>query len=418
MWVARPQFLCIEVPEVYLPEAYAILLVVTIGDLTRRKIIRDWLARKSVAQILRDYGISKSSFYVILAEFFAMPYEEQLRLLAELAHEKGLKKEIMAAAVRLACALRDNDIDDEHIANEMADAFRAWLESVGKKDIDPLEAIASVNAASELAEQLGVSVEDLSAKVESLRLEASMMRDSLAEIEKRIEKAAADEKQVLASAELTLTYIGMAKRLDMELRKLGYTAEAIPLLIAMLQMVARSGFTLQDALRGTAQTKELDKIQQELQKSILILKNQAQYYAQLLDSRKEHADISMSFARMGIGRKGSDKLEDALRNITLETGLTGDDAVYELLRRAGETSPAIRKLKEVLASKPSAPVTTKSIPIAPAVAKTTISGTVYSSKPGLPVTTSGSFASSAATIPKIDFIVSPEDPYNAKAAPV
>jgi hypothetical protein len=395
-------------------------LVVTIGDLTRRKIIRDWLACKSVAQILRDYGISKSSFYVILAEFFVMPYEEQLRLLAELAHGRGLKKEIIAAAVRLACALQDNGIDDERIANEMADAFRAWLESVDK-DIDPLEAIASVNAASELAEQLGVSVEDLPAKVESLRLEASMMRDSLAEIEKRIEKAAADEKQVLASAKLTLAYIGMAKRLDMELRKLGYTAEAIPLLIAMLQMVARSGHTLQDALRGTAQTKELEKILQELQKSILILKNQAQYYAQLLDSRKEHADMSMSFARMGIGRKGSDKLEDALRNITLETGVTGDDAVYELLRRAGETSPAIRKLGEVLASQASPVTTTKSIPVSPVVAeaaKTTISGTVYSSKPGLPVTASGSFASSAAIIPKIDFIVSPEDPYDAKVAPV
>jgi hypothetical protein len=394
---------------------------VTIADPIRRKVIRGWLAGKSVAQIVREYGISKSSFYEIRAEYYAMPYDEQLQLLAEVVREKGLKPGIITAAIRLACALQDNGINDEQNANEMADAFRAWLESIGKKDIDPLDAIASMKAASELAKQLGVSVKDLPVAVENLRVEVQEMLDSLAKIAQRIEKATAEEKRALASVKLTLAHIGMAKRLDMELRRLGNTADAIPLLVAILHMVVHAGLTLQEALRGTAQAKELNKIQQELQKNILILQAQAQYYAQGLDSRKEHADIGMSFARASIGRKGSDKLEDALRNITLETGLTGDEALYELLRRAGGTSPAIRKLKEVLTSKPSAAVTTKSIPITPVVAeaaKTAISGTAYASKPDLPVTGSGSLASSAAVIPKINFIVSPEDPYDAKAVPV
>ena len=302
----------------------------TLTEEVRNQIIDDILAGKGATSIAREREVSRSVVSVIKRELYAGPKGMVLRKLAEHALKTGDDLSLLPAGMRIASTLKKNGIDDLDEAEKGATYLEVWLESRGV-DIDAKTAIKAKAEAKQMADKLGVPVDNIVPKLDELGGVTHEMNEKLAALNKKTADATARYENALAVAGLVLGFIKNAKRFDTELRTRGHGIEVAPMLLEILEVINRSSLTIYDLLAHAVDFSAKMKEKKELDGNVQWLKVHVDYYWRLLQSHKELAQKTLEYDMSGITPDDIDKHLDKVTRRALQKGITKREAFLEIV---------------------------------------------------------------------------------------
>jgi hypothetical protein len=305
----------------------------TVSEQVRNQVIDDWLEGKSPSQIARDRGISRSQVYVILKELASGPKAELIKVLAQHLRGRGYDGPLLVAAIRYASVLKNNEIDDLDEAEKDANCLDMWLKRRGG-DIDPREAIEARAKAVEIADSLGVTVEDLPVALEKLKATVDKMIERIKQLQDDTGKVTSDSERALAVAGVIGKYIEQTRILDLELRRRGRRMEDAPLLIEILNYLYGAGLTILEALVYVSKIKDYEKMRHELYSQLLQLQVLVRMHYGILEEHKKHSRITLEFVNKDISNESLEDLYNEITRIALEEGKLYDEALCEILKRS------------------------------------------------------------------------------------